>query len=357
MYERYRMGRAALMLILLLAGAGRVAAQSLAADPYAAVVPVQEQSNAELQRGAGLGLRDVLVRVSGRSDAVRAPALGAALSDAGRYLDQYRYERNTEGGAPWLLQLHFGPNSIAQLLRGAGLPVWAGNRPALQLWLAVEDGSRRAIVDQQSPLAAALAAQAQRRGLELRLPRDPRALGTDEVWLASTVDARAAALAGPGEVVVLARLALQPGGRCAGAWAVPGTAAPLAADGDTADACLQAGFDRVADALAQQYATGATPDANAGSTVLRVSGIADFNAYAALLGYLKQIGAIKATQLQRAEGDAVVLQLRLEGGAEQLVRQLALDNRLAPVADAGVATVGAAAEPATLHYRWQAAQG
>lgn len=359
MHERFRVWRVALMLILLLASvAGRAQGPvpAGAADPYAAVVPVTEQSNAELRRGAGIGLREVLVRISGRSDAVRAAALGDALADAGRYVDQYRYERNAEsGGAPWLLQLKFSPNSIAQLLRGAGLPVWAGSRPAVQLWLATEEGGRRAVVDEQSPLAPALRAQAQRRGLPLHFPRDPRALAADDVWQAGGVDARAAALAGPGEVVVLGRLALQ-SGRCGGAWMLPGLAAPLPVDGDTAESCLAAAFDRVADTLAQQYAVSAAPDASAaGSTVLRVAGVDGFNAYVALLGYLKQIGAIKVAALQQVDGDVVVLQLRLEGGVEQLVRQLALDNRLAPAVDAGA--MDAAAQPATLHYRWQAARG
>lgn len=353
MYERFRVWRGAVALMWLLAVAAvHAQAPAAAADLYAAVVPVTEQSNAELRRGAGIGLREVLVRVSGRSDAVRSAALSDALGDAGRYLDQYRYDRNPaadSGAAPWLLQLRFSANSVAQLLRGAGLPVWVGNRPALQLWLATEEGGRRSVVDEQSPLAPALRAQAQRRGLALHFPRDARALGADEIWQAGAVDARAAALAGSGEIVVLGRLSQQ-SGRCSSAWLLPGAAAPLPADGDAADTCFAAGFDRIADALAQQYAAAASSDAN-GTTVLRVAGIDSFGAYAALLGYLKQIGAIKAATLQQVDGDVVQLQLKLEGSAEQLARQLALDNRLAP--DSGAA----AAQSATLHYRWQAARG
>jgi hypothetical protein len=122
---------------------------------------------------------------------------------------------------------------------------------------------------------------------------------------------------------------------------------PQPVDGDALDSCLATSFDRIADALAQQYAAPAT--ASSGDVVMRVSGIEDFNAYAALLAYLKQIAAIKSASPQRVEGGTVLLQLRLEGGAEQLARQLALDNRLAaePVVDAAQATA--------LQYRWQAA--
>lgn len=348
MYECCRMGRLALLLIALLACAGARAQAPATSDLYAAVVPVTEQSEAELRRGAGVGLREVLVRASGRSDAPQAQAVAGALGDAGRYLDQYRYERNTNapaGAAPWLLYLRFAPNSVAQLLRGAGLPVWGG-RPALQLWLATEDGGRRQFVGEQSPLAAPLRTQAWRRGLTLRFPTDPRAVPVDAVWQMDMAMLRGIPAAGGGAVAVFGRLALAPGGQCSATLTLP-AGEPRPVDGDTLDTCFATGFDRIADALAQQYAAPAT--ASGGDVTMRVSGVEDFNAYATLLAYMKQIAAIKSASPQRVEGGTVLLQLRLEGGAEQLARQLALDNRLVvePAADAGPA--------APLQYRWQAA--
>jgi hypothetical protein len=336
---------------------------------YTAVVPVTEQSNSELRRGAGLALREVLVRVAGHGDVVRSAALRDVFDDASRYLDQYRYERNPSaepGAAPLLLQLRFSPNGLTRLLRGAGLPVWSGNRPALQLWLVADDGGnqggRRQIVDERSPLAATLRAQAQRRGLALNFPADTRALATDEVWQMDTIRTRAAALARPGEVVVLGRIALPPAPACGGVWAVAGGTQPaLPVEGGTLDACLAAGIDRIADTLAQQYAP--APTGGSGEVLLRVSGIDSFNSYAALLVYLKQVGAIKAANPVQVQGDNVLLRLQLEGGQEQLARQLVLDNRLGVAVDAG-ATPAADAMPANgttpqpeLHYRWLAGRG
>jgi hypothetical protein len=354
MHEKFRAWFGALVLLL---AAGFAYAQGqpqapvqAAVDLYAAVVPVAEQSNAELKRGAGLGLREVLVRVSGSSDTARSAALSGALGDAGRYLDQYRYERNAgaePGAAPWLLQLRFAPNSIAQLLRGAGLPVWAGNRPALQLWLVLDEGGRRRFVDEQSPLAAPLRAQARRRGLALHFPQDVRAASVDAVWQLNGAGLRTGAAGG--EVAVLGRIAQLPGGRWSGAWVLAGSEPAPQSEGENLDAYLAPGFDRIADALAQQYAVTAAAT-TAGGATLRVAGVDSFNAYAALLAYLKQIGAIKAANLLQVQGDTVVLQLKLESSAEQLARQLALDNRLATEAVD-------AAQPTVLNYRWQAGRG
>ncbi|HSB96212.1 MAG TPA: DUF2066 domain-containing protein [Spongiibacteraceae bacterium] len=342
---------AALALLLVCGVSAAQTSAQTGADAYLAAVPIAEQSNAELHRAAAVGLREVVVRVSGQSDAVRAPAVANALGDAERFLDQYRFERNssTEPGAlPWLAQLRFGQSGVAQLLRGAGLPVWAGNRPVLLVWLVQDDGSGRRFVDEQAPLAAALREQARRRGLTLRFPKDFSALTVDDAWQLDTAKLRSGATAG-GEIALLGHIAQASGGRSSGAWklAAANEQPTLQAEGDNAASYLAQSIDRVADALAQQYATVAT--ATAGAT-LRVDGIESFNDYIALLTYLKQVGAIKAANPTQIAGSTVILQLKLEGGAEQLARQLALDNRL-------LLDQGSDASSATLNCRWQAARG
>lgn len=101
-----------------------------APDPYAVSVPVAGQSAPDLQRAAALGLRELAVRISGRSDLDNNPAMSSAFASADRYLDQYRYERNTTdaaGTTPWLAQLHFSAAAVTQLLRNAGLSGSAEN--------------------------------------------------------------------------------------------------------------------------------------------------------------------------------------------------------------------------------------
>jgi hypothetical protein len=363
MYKACRSIAAALCLssALLILHSGAIHAQTTA-DLYAATVPVAEQSNAELHRAATIGLREVLVRISGQSDIARSPALGNALNDAERYLDQYRYERansNEPGALPWSARLRFSQNNVAQLLRGAGLPLWTGSRPILQVWLVADDGRGRQFVGEQAPLAAALREQAQRRGLALQFPNSFSAATLDDVWQLDASKLQATVPAGT--VLLVGRVAQVAGGRWLGAWALPTnaqTGQTIEGDGDNLAAYLVPSIDRVADTLGRQYAVVAGAAGSAGSAdgvVLRVGGIENFNDYAALLAYLRQLGAIKAANPLQVRGGEILLQIKLAGSAEQLARQLALDNRLAsePAIDTGAATTG----PLVLSYRWQAARG
>jgi hypothetical protein len=356
------------LALSLASGAG---AQT-APDLYAATVAVTEQSNAELQRAASSGLREVLVRVSGQSDVPRNPALANALSDARRYLDQYRYERNATaepGGLPWLARLRFSQNSVTQLLRGANLPVWSGNRPALLVWLVLDDGKGRQFVDEHSALAITLREQAQRRGLQLQFPNNFSAATLDDVWQMDANKLQPVAAAASGSVLLLGRVAQVVSGHWLGAWTLvindgqaidrqqAANRQTIENEGDNLPAYLAPSMDRVVDALARQYAVVASTATAAGASdagmLLRVAGIESFNDYAALLAYLKQLGSIKVANPLQVRGTEVLLQVKLEGSAEQLARQLALDNRLllesAPEA-------GDATQPNTLNYRWQAAR-
>lgn len=350
----YQWCRAVWIALVWSLAIGDVNAQS-APDLYAASVPVTEQSNAELQRAAGIGLREVLVRVSGQGDIVRNPALASALGDAQRYLDQYRYERNSinaPGALPLVAKLKFTQSGVAQLLRSAGLPVWASKRPTLLIWLVSDDGKERQFVDEQSAMAVALREQAQRRGLQLRFPKDFNAASRDDIWQMDATKLRADGVAMAGEVLLLGRVAQQ-SGRYVGAWtSVASGPSALTVEGDSLMNYAAASIDRIADALAQQYAVLA-PNTGAAGVTLRVTGIESFNEYAALLAYLKQAGSIKSVDPLQVSGTEVLLRLRLDGSPEQLARQFSLDNRLLLESPE---SVGEAAMP-QLNYRWQVVRG
>ena len=84
---------------------------------------------------------------------------------------------------------------------------------------------------------------------------------------------------------------------------------------------------------------------------MRVSGVANFSDYAAVLNYLRRLAAVKNAQPVLVRGDETFFQLKVEGGTEQLVRQFALESRLAPAGnDANMPL------PIALSYRWVSVQ-
>ena len=115
-----RLTRAALGLLWALLVATVVRAQApVPASPYQALVPVTQQVPAEFMRAAGVGLAEVLVRISGRSDIAGAPRISQAVAEADRYVEQFRYDRAEDGSL--LLNLQFTPRTIGELLRSSGV--------------------------------------------------------------------------------------------------------------------------------------------------------------------------------------------------------------------------------------------
>jgi hypothetical protein len=88
---------------------------------------------------------------------------------------------------------------------------------------------------------------------------------------------------------------------------------------------------------------------SAEAITLRVAGIGSFDDYAGLLNYLARITSIKAANPILVANDEVTVQLKMQGTVDQLVQQLALENRLTPTVPADGAVVS---QP--LQYRWSA---
>ena len=361
------------MALLLLAAAARA---EVVPDLYAVSVPVVQQSQDELKRAAGVGLSEVAVRVTGRSDVAGSPALAPLLANAMHYLDQYRYDRNSGGDVPWLAQLRFSERAVDEELHKAGLPVWGENRPALQTFVVLDDQGQSGVIAADSPQADVLRAQWLRRGLVLHLPLSAGSVGADAV---ARLDAAAVAPAVPPgrDGVVLARIELAANGACNSDWQLdlgapaaanaggpPGAATDAGADaasvptaaaqplttqatgGDLAT-CVASALDRLVDNVSPQYAIAAGSGAE--GLVVSVAGVANFDDYAALLAYLRGQTLIQAAQPVSLHGDEVLVQLSVEGSTAQLARQLALAGRLSPIAGVADAPV-----PVALSYRWAA---
>lgn len=310
-------------------------------DFYTVNVPVADQSAPELQRAAASGLRELAVRISGRSDAERSTALASAFADAQRFLNQYRYERTGDG---WSAQLKFAPDSVERLLRNAGLPVWGADRPVLRAWLVLDEGQSRRIVDDAAPFASALRAQALRRGVPLQLVSAYVGVSVDDIAQLDLAKLQTTAQ-GRVPVLLLGRIAQTDNG-ASGNWLLAANGQQFSADNrsDTVNGLLAANMDRLIDQLSAQYA--ATSAASEG-VLLQVVGIANFDDYAQLLNYLQRIGLIKRATPVLVRADEVQLQLKLQGTPEQLARHFALENKL---------TLDTAAAAGSLSYRWTAAK-
>lgn len=363
-----------LMLLLLLLAVPRLGLGGEVAGLYEAQVPVRGQERGERQVALGEALRQVLIKVSGRRHPETNEVVARGLRRASRLLLAYDYRRVETETNPLLpltdrpasnllLWARFDPGAVESLLIRAGLPVWGRARPVVLLWLAVEEGGLRYLVDQDSPHRARLAAAeaARRRGLPLRLPASgaDRAQGVQfmDVWADFGDVLLPASRSYGADRVLVGRLFLDPSGKWVARWTLYGEGQPLAWRGQAAapDEAVGAGIDEVADALAGQYAVQYHAATESQVIRMEVLDVASLAAYARVMRYLAALEPVIRVMPVRVEGDRLGLELYLRGDARALRQAIALGRVLKPVEPLPAGTAGAEAEPAPRPARYRVA--
>lgn len=108
-------------------------------NPYEAVVPVEDESNASRDKALRLALIEVLKRVVGRSDAATSSVLVRAPS----LVQQYAFQRD-ETSAALSFRAVFDPSSVEDALKAEGLPVFGIDPGVVEAWTVQVRGLRNA---------------------------------------------------------------------------------------------------------------------------------------------------------------------------------------------------------------------
>ena len=138
-----------LLLLILIALHFSVAEAAVVADLYSGEVAVLSQAEDDRVQVVPDALIQVLQKLSGRRDLPLTPVLDEALVNANRMLLSYRYtnfERvGPDGTVEEELRLvaSFTQPEVDRLVQQLGLPRWQQERPAVQLWVVVDDGQNR----------------------------------------------------------------------------------------------------------------------------------------------------------------------------------------------------------------------
>jgi len=165
-------------ILLLIFTLYLVAAPAFAdVDLYSGVVVVSGQGEDQRNEALPEALIQVLQKLSGRREMPFSPALDEALANAGDLLLSIRY-RNVErldpdGVISPLLQLiaRFRQAEVDSLLKLIGLPRWQQERPAVQIWVVIDDGFNRELKPVEFDYAwQAMEELAETRGLPLIWP-------------------------------------------------------------------------------------------------------------------------------------------------------------------------------------------
>ena len=298
------------------------------AELYQAKAPAADRSEAAQTAAFQSAMKIVLVRVTGRRSAEDDAALAPLISNARRYVQQYRAASD---GQVWV---SFDGPAIERWLTQNGQPVWGHERPATFVWLIAQTGAQNGTVitaGDTSDLKAAIDGAAALRGVPVLWP-------TAAEVQRNRLDYAVVNGASPS---TLADIGRRLGGEGVLIGRAGGTAESanvrwihLFQDRSSEYSGALEGVNRAADLYAGLFAA----SGNLVPIDIEVTGVGDLREYASLQTYLESLTFISHVSVASLAGDTIRFRLATRGGAESLQRTLALNGRLQPAGagDSGI---------------------
>lgn len=298
------------------------------AELYQAKAPLTDRSEAAQTDAFQAALKIVLVRVTGRRSAEDDPGLAPLISNARRYVQQYR---GAPDGQMWV---SFDGAAIERWLTQNGQPLWGHERPTTFVWLTAQIGPQAGSVitaDDTSDLKTAIDEAAALRGVPLLWP-SALELQRNHLDYAGVNSAAPATLAEVGRRLGGEGILI---GRASGTGETANVRwVHVFQDRSSEYAGAVEGINRTADLYAGLFAA----SGNLVPIDMEVTGVGDLREYASIQSYLESLTFVSHVGVVALTGDTIRFRLATRGGAESLQRTLALNGRLQPMpsGDSGI---------------------
>lgn len=304
---------------------------------YETEVTVSTQDAEERKAALTAGMRQVLLRVSGRSIVLTITAVEDALTKPTRYVQRYRYRNRAgaNGAQEKVLWVRFDENAINQLLRDNRMPVWGRTRPSVLVWMVVDDRQSRILLgnNEAHPAKALIAEQAELRGVPLRWPMldlsDRNNITTSDVWGSFEDTIIKASRRYQTEAILVGRVYKAYRGSWNVRWTLydHGHREDWTARAESLIETLIPGVDRTASILAQRFAQVESGEKN-NAVLVQVYGITSLAAYNKTLKYLSQLSVVTDAQAQTVFTDNVIFKLNSRNGRLAISQAVALGHTL-----------------------------
>lgn len=230
---------------------------------YEAETIVTGQGETERQRGFGIGLAEVIVKLSGDADSVRFAGVQRILSRVGEFVERYEYEDRMKGipihdeqgtrDRPYYLRMSFKRQALNERLTRLGLPRWGSDRPRVIVWLGIEDSVRSYVLDPKTEFGLGqretLKSVARERGVPLVIPNaDSHTVSYADVARGDLTKLREASKPYAADAILFGTLVMDENGYWMARWSLAwkNRVAPNALDKVTFDVALRAAVERAA---------------------------------------------------------------------------------------------------------------
>lgn len=294
---------------------------------YTAEVALRSDESNPQRAAYADALRAVLVRITGREDALVDEDLAALFPSADRYVQQFRR------GPDNTLVVTLDGDAIEEVLRRGGFPVWDRDRPLTLVWLAVDRGPEgRSIVaaddgdarmrflptaEADRELREQILEAAELRGLPLLFPlmdaEDRETVAFSDIWGGFDDALLQASRRYGASTILVGRIRSDDFLNNRWTYYYGNERITWTAGAETA-------VNLLADELASQFAYAG--NAPIESVALNVSGIDGVAAYGAVQRLLGSLTVIERFQIETVAGGEVRYLIDVQGGTERLASAL-----------------------------------
>jgi uncharacterized protein len=306
---------------------------------YSVQVPVASRTTVQRNKALRQAFETVLIRVSGNSAIATVPQIKDAMKKTNDYVRAFSYFSDKQKqDNPLLFQVNFSQAAINSLLRIAGQPVWAKDRPLTLVWLVVRDVNGTQIFNENSNASVVqiLKENAIRRGLPVLLPMmdlaDMQKIGASDVWAPFIhVIEGASARYSPDETLVV-RIDATNKNHIKGQWLLLFKDKQMSwtTTGANLATVVKNGVDNAANALAKQFAV-IESSAQRNKVLVNVKGLWAVTDYAKVMSYLRGLTGVVNLEVLDISPTQASFGLTLFIDSETLQRIIKVGTVLKPV--------------------------
>lgn len=304
-------------------------------DLYSATVAVEDQSQPARNAAINVALKKVLQKVSGRASVLRNTAIQSALLNVGSYIDQFQYKKAADDQPGYWLIVSFQKAALDKLMQQHEIPVWGSNRPDILLWLAVDEGHSRYVLDADSAdLVALLKTTAAETGLAVTVPlfdlKDQSSLGFDDVWAGQSDKIWLASQRYDSKQVLFGRLQKETANAWRLNWSLINAQSSYNEFSQPAslEGVLQLSLASVSERLADIYAPRGVIVKN--QVFFEINGVKDLAQFVRVTEYLSSLDKVDKVDWLQVGDSKIVLELNVSGDVDVLKSIIALNTVLLP---------------------------
>lgn len=348
-----------LLICVLLSGLfGSVPAHALLVQGlYEQEIAVQGQGDAERIRAYREGLTSVILKITGEERHLRNAAVERAVRDAQSYVQEVSYRTDSTGTEPrTFISVSFDSALVNQMLMSSGVPVWDRDRPAVLLWLSVQNatGARELLsADSEHPMLEIVREFSRVRGLPVLIPlmdlEDRRNLPADVAWSLDETAIRTASARYGADAILSGRLLESPNGDLVGLWQFLFRDRAETFDAFERDLSVYTlgTLNRITAQLASHFAFNSMEAPANTRVTVRVEGMDSATDYVNLMAYMDNLAVVDTVAAALLDGSEIELNVRLSSSPFLFTEFISLGRDLQPLE-----VPGQTPEQGVLHFRW-----